>query len=92
LISTPANSSDIYGLPQNGRLIFPTVEGTSDPTSFLSMLTSVLTRGCIGAVGEAAFMTGLERNSDIVFAASYAPLLNVSALIYLMWCIAMPDD
>jgi len=29
-----------------------------------------------GSVGEAAFMTGLERNSDIVFAASYAPLLN----------------
>lgn len=28
------------------------------------------------AVGEAAFMTGLERNSDIVFAASYAPLLG----------------
>ena len=28
--------------------------------------------------GEAAFMTGLERNSDIVFAASYAPLLQVS--------------
>ncbi|KAI0040454.1 glycoside hydrolase family 51 protein [Auriscalpium vulgare] len=26
--------------------------------------------------GEAAFMTGLERNSDIVFAASYAPLLG----------------
>ncbi|KAF8159380.1 alfa-L-arabinofuranosidase precursor [Crassisporium funariophilum] len=29
-----------------------------------------------GAAGEAAFMTGLERNSDIVFAASYAPLLG----------------
>ncbi|RDB18692.1 putative alpha-L-arabinofuranosidase A [Hypsizygus marmoreus] len=28
------------------------------------------------ASGEAAFMTGLERNSDIVFAAAYAPLLN----------------
>ncbi|KZV75107.1 glycoside hydrolase family 51 protein [Peniophora sp. CONT] len=28
------------------------------------------------AVGEAAFMMGLERNSDIVFAASYAPLLG----------------
>ncbi|KAI0635237.1 glycoside hydrolase family 51 protein [Trametes polyzona] len=28
------------------------------------------------AVGEAAFMTGLERNSDIVFAAAYAPLLQ----------------
>ncbi|TDL19641.1 glycoside hydrolase family 51 protein [Rickenella mellea] len=29
-----------------------------------------------GSVGEAAFMTGLERNADIVFAASYAPLLQ----------------
>ena len=27
-----------------------------------------------GAVGEAAFMTGLERNSDVVRMASYAPL------------------
>lgn len=29
-----------------------------------------------GSIGEAAYMTGLERNSDIVFAASYAPLLQ----------------
>ncbi|KAF9027162.1 glycoside hydrolase [Hymenopellis radicata] len=29
-----------------------------------------------GAVAEAAYMTGFDRNSDIVFAASYAPLLN----------------
>ena len=28
-----------------------------------------------GAIGEAAFMTGLERNSDLVIMASYAPLL-----------------
>ena len=28
-----------------------------------------------GAIGEAAFMTGLERNSDVVRMASYAPLL-----------------
>ncbi|KIY68387.1 glycoside hydrolase family 51 protein [Cylindrobasidium torrendii FP15055 ss-10] len=28
------------------------------------------------AVGEAAFMTGLERNADVVFAAAYAPTLN----------------
>jgi alpha-L-arabinofuranosidase len=27
-----------------------------------------------GAIGEAAFMTGLERNSDIVLMASYAPM------------------
>ncbi|EPS96452.1 hypothetical protein FOMPIDRAFT_47951 [Fomitopsis schrenkii] len=29
------------------------------------------------STAEAAFMTGLERNSDIVFAASYAPLLQL---------------
>ncbi|HEX9047365.1 MAG TPA: alpha-L-arabinofuranosidase C-terminal domain-containing protein, partial [Verrucomicrobiae bacterium] len=39
-----------------------------------------VTRGCgggnlRGAIGEAAFMTGLERNSDLVKMASYAPLL-----------------
>jgi len=28
-----------------------------------------------GAIGEAAFMTGMERNSDIVSMAAYAPLL-----------------
>ncbi|TFY83798.1 hypothetical protein EWM64_g208 [Hericium alpestre] len=33
-----------------------------------------------GSAGEAAFMTGLERNSDIVFAASYAPLLALFSL------------
>jgi hypothetical protein len=35
-----------------------------------------------GAAGEAAFMTGFERNADIVFAASYAPLLGVSHVGY----------
>ena len=43
-----------------------------------------VTEGCgkgnlRGAIGEAAFMTGLERNSDIVRMASYAPLfVNVN--------------
>jgi hypothetical protein len=33
-----------------------------------------------GALGEAAFLTGLERNADLVIGASYAPLLvNVNA-------------
>ena len=33
-----------------------------------------------GAIGEAAFLTGLERNADLVIGASYAPLLvNVNA-------------
>ena len=37
--------------------------------------------GTLGnAVGEAAFLTGVERNSDLVLGASYAPLLvNVNA-------------
>ena len=38
-----------------------------------------VTQGCgqgnlRAAIGEAAFMTGLERNSDVVLMASYAPL------------------
>ena len=43
-----------------------------------------VTQGCgqgnlRGAVGEAAFMTGMERNSDVVIMASYAPLfVNVN--------------
>ncbi|KAI0777744.1 glycoside hydrolase family 51 protein [Trametes elegans] len=49
------NPNDLFGSPQDGRLLFPTVAA---------------------AAGEAAFMTGLERNSDIVFAAAYAPLLQ----------------
>ncbi|KAJ7885091.1 arabinofuranosidase [Mycena olivaceomarginata] len=53
--ATSTNSSNLFGTPEQGRLIWPTVAGT---------------------VGEAAFMTGLERNADIVFAASYAPLLG----------------
>ncbi|KAL0571025.1 hypothetical protein V5O48_010931 [Marasmius crinis-equi] len=52
---TSTNSSDIYGTPEHGRLLWPTMQGSS---------------------AEAAFMTGLERNSDIVYAAGYAPLLN----------------
>ncbi|KAJ7255213.1 glycoside hydrolase family 51 protein [Mycena rebaudengoi] len=49
------NSSNLFGTPDVGRLLWPTVAGS---------------------VGEASFMTGLERNADIVFAASYAPLLG----------------
>ena len=37
-----------------------------------------------GALGEAAFMTGMERNSDIVQMASYAPLFaNVNGIQWL---------
>ncbi|KAJ7154688.1 glycoside hydrolase family 51 protein [Mycena filopes] len=53
--ATSTNSSNLFGTPDQGRLVWPTVAG---------------------AVGEAAFMTGFERNADIVFSASYAPLLG----------------
>ncbi|KAF7334217.1 Alpha-L-AF-C domain-containing protein [Mycena sanguinolenta] len=53
--ATSTNNSNLFGTPDQGRLLWPTVAGS---------------------VGEAAFMTGLERNADIVFAASYAPLLG----------------
>ncbi len=35
------------------------------------------------AVAEAAFMTGLERNADVVYMASYAPLF--ARLNYTQW-------
>lgn len=38
----------------------------------------MINRIVLGSAGEAAFMTGFERNADIVFAASYAPLIGVS--------------
>ncbi len=50
----------------------------NDPKVFVGEYA--VTRNCglgnlRGAIGEAAFMTGLERNSDHVVMASYAPLL-----------------
>ncbi|EIW86286.1 glycoside hydrolase family 51 protein [Coniophora puteana RWD-64-598 SS2] len=51
---TSTNASDLYGTTADGRLMYPTIQGS---------------------IGEAAYMTGFERNADIVFAASYAPLL-----------------
>ncbi|KAF7291896.1 Alpha-L-AF-C domain-containing protein [Mycena indigotica] len=53
--STSTNSSNLYGTPEQGRLLWPTVAAS---------------------VGEAAFMMGFERNADIVFSSSYAPLLG----------------
>jgi hypothetical protein len=74
------------------RLLYPTMQGRQHlPRDSWTLICAV------GSSGEAAFMTGLERNSDIVyvsyicvsiffdivhsFAASYAPLLNVSRSI-----------
>lgn len=46
-----------------------------------------------GAIGDAAYMTGLERNSDIVIMASYAPLfVNVSDLTPRTGSMQWPTD
>ena len=46
-----------------------------------------------GAIGDAAYMTGLERNSDIVIMASYAPLfVNVSDLTPRVGSMQWPTD
>lgn len=44
---TSTNDTDYLGLPENGRLVYPTLQG---------------------AAAEAAFLTGNERNADVVFA------------------------
>ncbi|TDL26965.1 glycoside hydrolase family 51 protein [Rickenella mellea] len=71
-ISTDPNN--LFGSPSQGRMLWPTIEGGFF-TSFLPFRIESQVR-FIGSVGEAAYMTGLERNADIVFAAAYAPLLQ----------------
>ena len=46
---------------------------------------------CLGSAGEAAYMTGLERNADIVFAAAYAPVLQVWYLFTMCSSIPLPN-
>jgi alpha-N-arabinofuranosidase len=67
---TGAYNFDI--LPRNGLQFFQGEYAvtTSDSGSRLTYPTIE------GAVAEAAYMAGFDRNSDIVFAAAYAPLLN----------------
>ncbi len=69
--STSLNASDLFGTPEDGRLLFPTMQGWFSNVWFHSSATR--NAAISGSSGEAAFMTGLERNADIVFAASYAP-------------------
>ena len=67
------NPNDIFGSPSDGRLLWSTMPSASS----IVLAVRPADVGNVGSVGEAAFMTGLERNSDIVFAASYAPTLQV---------------
>ncbi|EIE21944.1 glycoside hydrolase [Coccomyxa subellipsoidea C-169] len=66
----------------NGRYTFDTMTVAKDSYVFASEYAvfdwgiKTIPRGNIqGAVAEAAFMTGMERNSEVVQLAAYAPLL-----------------
>ncbi|CAL8471543.1 g11085 [Coccomyxa elongata] len=66
----------------NGRYTFDSMTVAKDSYVFASEYAvfdwgiSTIPRGNIqGAVAEAAFMTGMERNSEVVQLAAYAPLL-----------------
>jgi len=65
-----ANAKRYDNYPRNGSKIFGgEYAAQSDKT------VSVDNRNCwLTALSEAAFMTGLERNADVVSMASYAPL------------------
>ena len=80
-----SNPNDIFGTPEDGRFVFPVMSGTLkcyvEDIKYLSLTARVELPIRTGSAGEAAFMTGLERNADIVFAASYAPLLNVRVAV-----------
>ncbi|KAF8645689.1 hypothetical protein AX16_007638 [Volvariella volvacea WC 439] len=66
--------------PRNGTLFFigEYAVTSTNTTNILGDLPSgrLAFPTLQGAVAEAAYMTGLERNSDIVFAAAYAPSLQ----------------
>jgi alpha-N-arabinofuranosidase len=69
------DSTDYDKADRNGPKIFEGEWATRVPAG------TVPTPNFAGALGDAAYMTGLERNSDIVIMASYAPLfVNVSNL------------
>ncbi|GLB43574.1 putative alpha-L-arabinofuranosidase C-terminus [Lyophyllum shimeji] len=63
--------------PRNGTMYFIgeyAVTSTNDTSALGDIPSGRLAYPTLqGAAAEAAFMTGLERNSDVVFAAAYAP-------------------
>ncbi|MEY2917266.1 MAG: hypothetical protein RIS73_980, partial [Bacteroidota bacterium] len=64
------NASRYDNYERNGAKIFAgEYAGQSDKTVSIENKNNVRT-----AIGEAAFLTGLERNADVVVMASYAPL------------------
>ncbi|KAF9061578.1 glycoside hydrolase [Rhodocollybia butyracea] len=59
-------------LPRNGLQFFQGEYATTTQNSGATLAYPFID----GSIAEAAYMTGFDRNSDIVFAASYAPLLS----------------
>ncbi|KAK7063648.1 glycoside hydrolase [Favolaschia claudopus] len=84
MYSTPtwftANAFMFDAYPRNGTQWFVgeyAVTSTNETNTLGDLPSGRLANPTLqGAVAEAAFMTGMERNSDVVFASAYAPSLQ----------------
>ncbi|PBK98458.1 arabinofuranosidase [Armillaria gallica] len=79
------NSFYYDGFQRNGTKYFEGEYATTknDQGVFPSTTRSTFQYSTVeAATADAVFMTGFERNADIVFAASYAPLLQVNASFF----------
>lgn len=70
------------GYPRNGK-VYAGEYAAHVPGSGCALLNAPQANVWEGALAEAAFMTGMERNSDVVLMASYAPLF--ARLGYTQW-------
>ncbi|NIG55903.1 alpha-L-arabinofuranosidase C-terminal domain-containing protein [Chitinophaga sp. Cy-1792] len=65
-----ANASRYDNYPRTGSKVFAGEYAAHEPSSFVGASRNTAR----AAIAEAAFLTGLERNADVVEMASYAPL------------------
>ena len=77
-----ANTNVYDGYPRNAR-VYAGEYAAHVPGSGCALFNAPQANVWEGALAEAAFMTGMERNADIVVMASYAPLF--ARLGYTQW-------
>lgn len=76
--------ADVYdSYPRGGGLVYAGEYAAHVPGSGCALFNAPQANVWEGALAEAAFMTGMERNSDVVVMKSYAPLF--ARLGYTQW-------
>ncbi len=76
--------ADVYdGYPRTGK-VYAGEYACHVPGSGAALFNSPQSNCWEGALAEAAFMTGMERNADVVVMKSFAPLF--ARLGYTQWC------